>query len=133
MILMVIMMQSINRIYHPYWLWEENEHNMWGNVNDRPKYLKKAIEFTGDHKLYGRFMMRVVNEWRFSCEHNLSNKTQNRKAWVGHAACALAFGCPEDIVRAAWSHLSEEQQELDNEQAQNAINYWEEAQCQKEN
>ena len=124
------MKTSTDRIYHPYWMWEELEHNMWGYVNDKPKFLKAAIEFTGDHKKYGRFMMRVVNEWLYSCEHNLSNKTQNRKAWVGHAAVALALGCPEDIVRSAWSHLTEEQQILANNEASIAIKYWETEICQ---
>ena len=121
---------SINRIYHPYWEWEEVDHNMWGAVNNKDKYLKKAIEFTGDHKLYGRFMMRVANEWVKSCEHNLSNIAQNRKAWIGHAACALALGCPEDITRKAWSYLTEEQQNNANRVAQEAIEYWEGKQCQ---
>ena len=124
------MKTSTDRIYHPYWMWEELEHNMWGDVNDKPKFLKAAIEFTGDHKKYDRFMMRVVNEWLYSCEHNLSNKTQNRKAWVGHAAVALALGCPEDIVRSAWGHLTEEQQILANNEASIAIKYWETEICQ---
>lgn len=122
----------LTRIYHPYWDWEEVEHNMWGVVDNRAHYLKKAIEFTGDHKLYGRFMMRVANEWTSSAEHNLSNKTQNRKAWIGHAACALAFQCPEDIVREAWRHLTEDQQIKANDQAKQAIEYWEKEQCQKQ-
>jgi hypothetical protein len=120
------MKTSIKRIYHPYWLWEEVEHNMWGYVSDRKKWLQRAIDFTGDHKKYGRFMMRVVNEWKHSCEHNLSHKSQNRRAWVGHAAVALAIQCPEDIVRAAWGCLSEEQQIKANNEADIAIAYWEE-------
>jgi hypothetical protein len=122
----------IERKYHPYWDWEEIDYNMWGTVKDKSAYLKKAIEFTGDHKLYGRFMMRVANEWPMSCEHNLSNKTQNRKAWIGHAATALAIGCPEDITRSAWGHLTKEQQDKANEQAEIAIEYWESMQCQSE-
>lgn len=123
---------SIERVYHPYWEWEEIDHNMWGSVSDRKLYLKRAIEFTGDHRKYGRFMMRVVNEWPKSCNHNLSNTTQNRKAWVGHAACALAIGCPEDIVREAWGYLTQEQQDLANNEADIAIKHWESEQCQKE-
>ncbi len=71
-------------------------------------------------------MGRVVDEWKNSCEHNLTNKTQNRKAWIGHAACALAFNCPEDIVREAWGYLTEKQQIAANCKAVNAIEYWEE-------
>jgi hypothetical protein len=115
----------IERVYHPYWDWEEIDFNMWGNVDDKDKYLKWAIEFTGDAELYGSYMMDVAREWTKSCQHNLSNRTQNRKAWIGHAACAKAYGCPEHIVRQAWSHLSEEQQIAANKKADEAIEYWE--------
>lgn len=115
----------IERVYHPYWEWEEINYNMWGSVKNRKEWLKKAIDFTGDHLLYGRWMLKVVNDWEKSCEHNLSNKEQNRRAWIGHAAVAYAIGCPEDIVREAWSYLSEEQQNKANEQADKAISEWE--------
>jgi len=107
----------IDRVYHPYWDWEEISFNMWGVVKDREKALREAIVFTGDHKKYGHYMMRVACEWTKSCAHNLSNTTQNRKAWIGHAACALAMRCPEDIVREAWGHLSDDQQKLANKVA----------------
>ena len=120
------MASNIERIYHPYWQWEEVDSNMWGTVDDKKKYLDAAIEFTGDAELYGSWMVKVVRKWKYSCEHNLSNKTQNRQAWIGHAACALAMGCPENIIRAAWSHLSKEQQGEANAKADEAILLWEE-------
>lgn len=123
----------IKRVYHPYWLWEEVQHNMWGKVSNRKQYLQKAICFTGDHVLYGLFMRKVVDEWKYSCEHNLSDKSQNRQAWIGHAACAYAIQCPEDIIREAWGHLTDEQRILANNQADIAIKIWEERQCQKRN
>lgn len=123
----------IKRIYHPYWEWEEIKYNMWGTVKNKEEYLKKAIQLTSNHNIYEYWMMAVVNQWLKSCEHNLSNITQNRRAWIGHAACARAFGCPEDIVRKAWSHLSEDQQIKANNVADKAIKNWENMQCQKEN
>lgn len=126
MILGVILKRPIKRVYFPWWQWEEVDANMWGSVSDRKKFLKLAIEFTGDYKLYGRWMIKVVEKWPISCAHNLSNTTQNRKAWIGHAACALAHGIPEDIVRQAWAQLSEDQQRLANKKADEAIEYWEE-------
>lgn len=115
----------IERVYHPYWLWEETHTNMWRQVEDRAEWLQRAIEFTGDARTYGDWMLEVVREWPYSCEHNLTNLTQNRRAWIGHAACALAFNCPEDIVREAWGHLSEMQQRLANRKADEAIEIWE--------
>lgn len=118
---------KIKRTYHPHWKWEENNYNMWGSVNssDREAHLQRAIEFTGDYKLYGSWMLKVTEQWKYSCEHNLSDLSQNRRAWIGHAACALAFQCPEDIVRGAWGHLTEQQQILANREADRAIKIWE--------
>lgn len=131
MIFLEIWKTLINQVYHPYWLWEEVAHNMWGSVENNEDYLERAITFTGDHILYGSWMKKVVDDWPYSCEHNLSNITQNRKAWLGRAACAYAFGCPEDIVRQAWWHLTDEQRTLANIQAENNIKIWEWRQCQK--
>jgi len=103
---------------------------MWGTSSDRREHLEWAIKFTGDHEKYGSWMLRVIEDWKYSCEHNLSNDTQNRKAWIGHAACAYANRCPEDIVRKAWGHLTEMQQLLANNAAQAAIKKWEGTQCQ---
>lgn len=119
------MQKYLDRVYHPANLWEELNFNMWGEVDDRKDYLNKAIDFTGDHKLYGSYMMRVVNEWRFSCENALTDRFLNKKAWIGHAACALGLGCPEDIVRKAWGYLTDEQRLLANRQALTAIRCWE--------
>jgi len=116
---------KFKRVYRPYWDWEEIDANMWGSVANRQAATKKAIEFTADHKRYGRFMMRVVNEWPNSCENALTDYSINRKAWVGHAAVALALGIPEDITRLAWGHLTDEQRLLANKEAERAIQHWE--------
>ena len=98
---------------------------MWGEVPNRKEWLQRAIDFTGDHELYGQWMLKVIDAWPFSCGHNLTKRDTNRKAWIGHAAVALAIQCPEDIVRQAWSHLTREQQQLANAKAQQAIEIWE--------
>lgn len=112
-------------IWHPFWTWEELKFNMWGTVDNHDEWLSKAIKFTGDNELYGKWMMNVADSWKYSCEHNLTKKQTNRKAWIGHAAVALAIQCPEHIVREAWGHLTTEQQDLANMKAQQAIEYWE--------
>ena len=117
---------KIRQVWHPYWLWEEIPHNMWGDVKDRKDMLSKAVVFTGDHKLYGDYMVRVTNEWKVSCENALTDPYINQKAWVGHAACALALNCPEDIVRKAWGLLTNEQQYLANQKAGAAVQAWKE-------
>ena len=98
---------------------------MWRKPDNREQMLADAVAFTGDHEAYGAAMRRVIREWPISCEHNLSNTTQNRKAWIGHAACALEKEFCEDVVRQAWGLLTDEQRRLANEQAAAAIKEWE--------
>lgn len=124
----------MKRLFHHYNKWEEIPAGMWRAVSptERDVLLKKAIVFTGDAKLYGSFMMRVVMEWPVSCEQNLSNQSINRRAWIGHAACCLALSCPEDITREAWHHLTQQQQDDANERASLAIARWETNHVKKE-
>lgn len=118
-------MEKIKRIYHPYYNWEEINYNMWGTVSNKNHWVNKAIDFTGDHKKYGSFMIRVAEEWTISCENALTDYFLNRRAWIGHAAVALAMNCPEYITREAWSYLNYEQQLLADEEAERAIRAWE--------
>lgn len=123
----------MKRMYHPYTKWEEFHAGMWRDISheEEEEFLKKAIEFTGDHELYGSWMLKVVDSWKISCEHNLSDTSINRQAWIGHAACCLAIGCPEHITRRAWHCLSNEQQEKANMKADIAIEKWEKKQYEK--
>lgn len=114
----------MDRVWHPFHEWEDLE--MWSPCDSKKRYemLQKAIEFTGSHTLYGKYMMEVLSAFPKACEHNLTDVQMNRKAWIGHAACFLAIQCPEDITRQAWSHLTDLQRELANLEAENAINLW---------
>lgn len=118
---------KIKRVYHDCRLWEEVAANMWGEATDRKQALEQAIAFTGDHALYGSFMTRVVNEWPISCENALTDESLNKKAWIGHAAVALALNIPEDITRQAWGFLTDEQRLLANREAARALREWEDA------
>lgn len=117
----------MERIYHPYHVWEDWKNGMWRKVSGQEErdFLEKAIEFTGNHELYGHWMMQVVNTWPIACEHNLTDLTQNRKAWIGHAAVSLAINCPEHVTRSAWGFLTKKQQDDANMVAERAIEAWE--------
>lgn len=118
----------MKRVYHRYEKWEEFHAGMWRTLpkEDEETFLNKAIDFTGDAELYGQFMVEVVLNWPFSCEHNLTCRGMNRQAWIGHAACCLATKSPEYITRQAWHTLSEKQQNHANLNASIAIELWEE-------
>ena len=115
---------KLQQVYRRVQEWEEVTHNMWGKVSDRNSYIERAIQFTGNHIEYGRYMRRVCEEWPISTENAFTDPYLNHRAWVGHAACALAFNCPEDIVRQAWRFLTDEQKLLANKEASRAIADW---------
>lgn len=119
--------RKFKRVYHPFWKWEEVDHGMWSTCKNKKEMLEKAVEFTGNHALYGSFMQRVIKEWPISCENALTDESTNKKAWIGHAACAMAINCPEDITRKAWGYLTDEQRLLANKEADKAIKSWEDA------
>lgn len=109
----------MKRIYHTHDKWEDL--GMWFK---NPFNLQEAIDFTGNSELYGEWMWKVVCNWPLSCEHNLT-ATGNRRAWLGHAACFMAIGCPESITRQAWGYLSEQQRIDADQKATDCIEIWE--------
>lgn len=116
------------RIYHHYSKWEEIP--MWQRLHKSKEemMLQQSITFTGDAELYGSFMLQVLHYWPISCEHNLSDVTMNRKAWIGHAAAWIGISSPEYITRMAWAYLTKQQQIDANAKADEAIKFWE---CQR--
>ena len=116
----------MKRIYHDYRRWEDFKSGMWKKVgkNEAEKLLPIAIEFTGDHVKYGEAMIKVTKSWKYSCEHNLTDSSTNKKAWIGHAACSLEMNLPESVVRQAWKMLSSDQRIKANNQADLAIKLW---------
>lgn len=117
-----------NQVFVHYELWEDYHAGMWrklSNKEEEDHYRQKAIDFTGDHIKYGEAMLLVCRTWHNTCLHNLSNASINRRAFIGHAACALVINCPEYIVRQAWWKLTEKQRILADEQADKAIELWE--------
>lgn len=119
---------EIKRIYHNYKDWEDYQLGMWRKESpeNEKRLLDKAIDFTGNHEEYGYWMLQVIEKMPTACEHNLTNMSINRKAWIGHAACCLAFNCPEYITRQAWGMLTDYQREEANKKADYAIMKWEE-------
>ena len=116
----------MKQIFHHYSKWEDFINGMWRK--ESPEYesenLQKAVDFTGNHTLYGNAMLRVIKEWPISCEHNLTDNSINQKAWIGHAACCIEKNWPEYLVRMAWNLLTDEQRVLANKAADTAIKQW---------
>lgn len=104
----------MKRIYVSWDKWECQKNGMWRTVSkdEETVMLKKSIEFTGNHIIYGNAMLSVILEWTNSMNHFLSNPSVNKRAYLGHCAVCYAIGVPEYIVRIAWKELTNQQREL---------------------
>lgn len=119
----------MNRIYHT---WDKWECYPAGFYDERPANRDKVSkdeleleysEFLSDDARFSAALQRVIKEWKYSCEHYLSNECMNRIAWLGQASACLAMGLPS-AFRGGFNLLSSEKQERANQLALDALNQW---------
>jgi hypothetical protein len=65
----------------------------------------------------------VIREWKFSCEHYLTNDRMNRVAWLGQASVAQALHIPS-CCRGGYHRLMDEQKKAADELALRYLNLW---------
>ncbi len=118
----------MNRIYHPYWLWEDYQNGFYENISGEEKQskIKKVFEMFNSEDLTIEYMIYVVDNWKYSMEHNLSNPAINKIAYIGQSACCNYDKIPNSITMECWSKLSKEVQERANKNAIDSINRWNE-------
>lgn len=92
---------------------------------ERDEHINRCSGFMADTCRFRAAMERVIVEWPISCEQNLTCMDLNRQAWMGHAACCIAIGCPEEPTRAAWWTLTQEQRDAADAAAAEVITEWE--------
>jgi hypothetical protein len=114
----------MNRIYHHYKKWEDFKHGFYDSCSNENQLISIVIGMFSDEMLTRIFMNRVVDEWTYSCQHNLTNENLNKIAYIGQAACCLYANIPNTITRKTWSKLSEKIQNRSNKIAQETLNKW---------
>lgn len=117
---------SLTRIYHPYTRWEDHKYGFYNNCSGKIKNEKisMAIKMFNSEILTKEYMNRVINEWKYSCEHNLTNESLNQIAYIGQAACCLYACVPSTVTMEAWNMLSKDIQDRSNKIAKQVIGKW---------
>jgi len=120
----------MERIYHHWEVWEDYKHGFYDNISGKNKelLLSKVVELFSSKELTEKYMKKVIKEWIFSCEHNLTNISMNRVAYLGQSACCLFAGCTSSIVMEGWHLVSKENRDIADSIAKNIINDWEKKQ-----
>lgn len=114
------------RIFHTYDKWECHKAGFYNTT--KPGMTKEQCEYE-----YARFLSSddefrealngVITDWKYSCEHYLTNKSMNRIAWLGQASLCYAKGIPSEF-RGGFNLLSDEEQDRANNTALEYLNKW---------
>ena len=115
------------QIFHHFSKWEDYKFGMYNtSCHNVMEHIQKSINLLSNQKKFKLFAERVIDEWVFSCEQNLTYPSLNKIAYIGQASCCLANGTPCYVTRLAWSHILEENKILANETAKKVLNKWKE-------
>lgn len=115
------------RIYHTWEKWEcfragfYEERPPEGMTQDQGE--EKYREFLADLKAFEKALKAITSEWKFSCEHYLTNDRMNRIAWLGQASVAYALGIPS-CCRGGYHRLTDKQKKAADEMALKWLNKW---------
>lgn len=92
---------------------------------NKQNLTNKAIELLSNKNECLQSMLYVSNNWLNSTKQNFSNPSQNRRSWLGQAACCYKENIPEYLVREAWMQMSEGNRVQANKIADQVILRWE--------
>lgn len=114
----------MRRVFHRYERWEDHAAGMFAPLVTEQMVLD-AASILGDSSKSWEAMRAVATKWKYSAELNLSNRSRNRQAWIGQAACCFACGATEDATKQAWRSLTDTQRSIANWNADRVIAEWE--------
>lgn len=114
------------RIFHTWDKWEcfkagFYESKLEGKSNQECEKL--YVQTLEDSELFASILEKLIVEWKYSCEHYLTNRSMNRIAWLGQAAVCYHTGVPSRYS-GAWFNISEENRDKANNVALEYLNKW---------
>lgn len=124
-------MPEVDRVSVPYYQWEDHRAGMYRLVPGAGED-ERARELLADASRLTDAMRQAVAGWPTSALHQLSNTEQNRRAWLGWAACQVAVGACARATRYAWPRLTEDERVAANHAADVVIGEWETAHAKPE-
>lgn len=106
----------MKQYYAKYTEWEDYKQGMFNvtDILDKDKKVINAINLLSDQIAFYNTCRELVINWPVAANVNLSNKGQNRRAWLGAAACMYRHKTPEYLTRIAWNLLNKDTQEKAN-------------------
>ena len=114
------------RIWHNHEVWEDAKAGMYENPKNKEQETQIVVNYFRQPSKVKEGMLAVVNNWLKACEHNLTNPSMNKIAYLGQASVTYLFGISRDTTMYAWNFLDKKTQEVANNIAKEVLKYWEE-------
>lgn len=114
------------RIFHTYDKWECFKAGFYATTKDGYTQFQGEREYyllLSDDAKFRDALQGVITDWKYSCEHYLTNKAMNRIAWLGQASLCYAKGIPA-VYRGGFNLLSDEEKERANRSAYEYLCKW---------
>lgn len=116
---------KINQIFHHFSKWEDYKFGFYDTTCDSSKeHIKKSIDLLSNQNEFYKYAKRVITEWVYSCEHNLTDPSLNKIAYIGQSACCLKNNTPSFVTRNAWQYIDEDIQIMANNTAKKILKEW---------
>jgi ParB-like chromosome segregation protein Spo0J len=115
-----------DRIFHTHEKWECYVAGFYESAKtgvSRAQGEEMYRVFLSDKTRFTSALEHVITEWKYSCEHYLTNVAMNRVAWLGQASMCYETGIPA-AYRSGFHLLSAEQQLAADKLALKYLNKW---------
>ena len=115
-----------DRIFHTYDKWECYKAGFYKSSKEdmtREECEEEYKKLLSNEKEFKKALHGVITNWKYSCEHYLSNNAMNRIAWLGQASLCYAKGIPS-VFRGGFNLLTDIEQGIANNIAFDYLNKW---------
>lgn len=113
------------RYFYHYSQLEDIYNGAYDDFIISQKNKKLVISMFVDSELFWDTMRQMKIDWPNCFNYNLSNKTINRRAWLGQASANYSFGVAYKETIIYWNLLNESQKSKANYTAQKMIDLYE--------
>jgi hypothetical protein len=117
----------MKKIWHPWYKWEcykEGFYNSCYNIGILKKDAEqKYRDFLSCSWQFETSLDCVIHQWKYSCEHFLTNIHINRIAWLGQASMVYSKGIPSE-ARGGFKLMPLSDQKKADTLAMEYLNKW---------
>lgn len=113
------------QIFHHFSKWEDYKAGLYETTClDIKEHIQKSIDLLSNQKEFEKYASIIIKDWVYSCEHNLTDPSLNKIAYIGQSACCIANNTPAFVTRLAWSYIEEHNQVRANKTARKILKKW---------